>query len=421
MKTVSYVVALVAALAVAVVSSVPLAAQTTPPPLRIGVLTDMSGHLADMSGPGTVQAVKMAVADFGGTVLGRPIEVVAADHLNKTDVGLAIARKWFDVDDVGLILDVNNSSLALAVQALAREKNRIVVFGGAFSSDLTGSACSPNGMAWVTDTYAQTHPLVVRLVGSGLKSWYALTPDYAFGITAQRDIQDAVTAAGGTFLGAARVPSPVSDASSFILQAQASNASVVALLQGGDDLQDVIKTAHEFGLGLVGGTRLSAFILWVGDVRGLGLEAAQGINTVNAFYWDQNDATRAWSHRYFDLSHRMPEAVPAAMYSATKHYLEAVRDAGTAGTTKVVAKMHETPVNDFMTRNARILANGRLARELYVFEVKKPSESNGPWDVFKQIGEVPPDKSIRPATTDGCKVSAASFSSVKPVAAIQAQ
>jgi branched-chain amino acid transport system substrate-binding protein len=402
MKIITYVRMAVSGLAFLTAAAAPAVAQDAKSPIRIGVLSDMSGHLADMSGPGTVQAVKMAVADFGGTVLGRPVEVVSADHLNKPDIGLAIARKWFDADNVGLVLDVNNSSLALAVQSLAREKNKIVVYGGAFASDLTGTACSPNGMAWVTDTYAQTHPLAVQFVKSGLKTWYALTPDYAFGIAAQRDVQNAVTAAGGNFLGAARVPSPISDTSSFILQAQASNASVVELLQGGDDLQGVIKTAHEFGLGLAGGTHLSAFILWVSDVRGLGLEAAQGISTVNAFYWDQDDATRAWSKRYFDVTHREPEAVQAAMYSAAKHYLEAIRDAGTDDTTKVLAKMHETPVNDFMTHNAHILPTGRVARELYIFEVKKPAESKGPWDVFKQVAEIPADQTIRPASEGSC-------------------
>jgi branched-chain amino acid transport system substrate-binding protein len=382
----------------------PSIAQDAKPPIRIGVLTDMSGHLADMSGLGTVQAVRMAVADFGGSVLGRPIEVLAADHQNKSDVGLAIARKWYDVDGVGIILDVDNSALALAVQSLTREKNRIVVFGGAFSSDLTGKACSPNGIAWVTDTYSQIHPMVTHFVKMGLKTWYTLTPDYAFGIAAQRDVETALAQAGGRFLGAARVPSPISETSSFVLQAQSSGADVIELLQGGDDLQGVIKTAHEFGVGLAGKTRLSAFALWVGDVRGLGLEAAQGILTINAFYWDQNDDTRAWSARYFKLTNREPETMPAAMYGATMHYLQAVRAADTDDTAAVLAKMRETPVNDFMTHGGRIRQDGRMVRDLYMFEVKQPAESKNTWDVFKEIGKIAADQATRPMVGDGCSL-----------------
>lgn len=393
---------LLGALACILVLAGPVAAQDPKPPLRIGILSDMSGHLADMSGTGTVAAVRMAVADFGGTVLGRPIEVVAADHLNKADTGLAIARKWYDVDGVRIILDVNNSALALAVQALTREKDRIVVFGGAFSSDLTGKACSPNGIAWVTDTYTQTRALVTQFADAGLKTWYTLTPDYAFGIAAQRDVEAAVTATGGTFLGAARVPSPISETSSFVLQAQASGAQVIELLQGGDDLQGIIKTAHEFGLGLSGNTRLSTFVLWLGDVRGLGLEAAQGIRATNAFYWDQDDATRAWAQRYFALTSRMPETMPAAMYGATMHYLAAVKAAGTDETAAVLMKMRELPVEDFMTHGATIRADGRLLRDMYILEVKPPSESKGTWDVFKPVSRIPAAQAIRPLAEGGC-------------------
>lgn len=393
---------LLAALAWLLASAGPLAAQDPKPPLRIGILSDMSGHLADMSGTGTVAAVKMAVADFGGTVLGRPIEVVAADHLNKSDTGLAIARKWYDVDGVRIILDVNNSALALAVQALTREKDRIVVFGGAFSSDLTGKSCSPNGIAWVTDTYTQTRALVTQFADAGLKTWFTLTPDYAFGIAAQRDVEAAVAATGGKFLGAARVPSPISETSSFVLQAQASGAQVVELLQGGDDLQGVIKTAHEFGLGLSGKTRLSTFALWLGDVRGLGLEAAQGIRATNAFYWDLDDATRTWAQRYFKLTNRMPETMPAAMYGATMHYLAAVKAAGTDETAAVLTKMRERPVDDFMTRGATIRADGRLMRDMYILEVKAPPESKGSWDVFKLVSRIPAAQAIRPLADGGC-------------------
>jgi branched-chain amino acid transport system substrate-binding protein len=372
------------------------------PPIRIGVLTDISGHLADMSGMGTVEAVRMAVADVGGSVLGRPVEVVFADHQNKPDTGLAIARKWFDVDHVRLILDVNNSALALAVQSLTREKNQIVVFGGAFSTDLTGKACSPNGFSWITDTFVQTHALVDQYVAAGARTWFTLTPDYAFGIGAQKEVEAAVASAGGKFLGAARVPSPVDDPSAYILDAQSSGASVVDVLQGGQDLQNVIKTAHEFGLGQTDKQRLAVFILWASDVRALGLEAAQGIRTVNAFYWDQTDATRAWSQRFLEITGHMPEPVQAGMYGAAIHYLEAVKAAGTDDTAAVLARMRQLPVNDFMTQDARIRPDGRLLRDMYIFEVKKASESTGPWDVFKQVARIPADQTARPMGQGGC-------------------
>jgi len=369
--------------------------------VRIGVLTDMSGQFSHESGDGAVTAVKMAVEDFGGKVLGKPIEVLVADHQNKPDTASALARKWFDVDHVDMVANLINSSIALTVSQLAKEKNRIAIINGSGSSRLTNDACTPNSVHYAYDTYALARGTGSALAKAGKKSWYFLTADYAFGHALEADTSAVVKAMGGEIVGSTRYPVETFDQSSFLLQAQASKAQVVALAGSGNVLVSSIKSAQEFGIP-AGGQTLAGLLVWITDVKSLGLAAAQGLVLTNAFYWDRDDDTRAWSKRFYERIKRMPHMGDAGDYSSTMHYLEAIQAAGTDEAQAVMSKMRDMPINDFFAKNGRIREDGRMVHDMYVYEVKKPSESKGEWDYYKLREVIPGDQAFRPLKDSAC-------------------
>jgi branched-chain amino acid transport system substrate-binding protein len=388
-----------AAFAAAVTASAALSilaaqAQISDDVVKIGVMNDMSGLYADLGGQGSVEAARMAIADFGGTVNGKKIELVSADHQNKPDVGGAIARQWYDNDGVDVIVDVPTSSVALAVQDVARERKKVFLISGAASSDLTGKACSVTGIHWTYDTVALANGTGSAVVKAGGDSWFFITADYAFGHALERDTAAVVTASGGKVLGAVRVPLNTPDFSSYLLQAQASKAKIVGLANAGGDTINSIKQAAEFGL-VEGGQKLAGLLVFVTDINSLGLKTANGLQLTEAFYWDQNDETRAWSKRFMEKVNHQPTMVQAGVYGAIMHYLAAIKATGSDDGLTVVKKMKETPVNDFMTKNGKILESGRLIRDMYLFEVKKPAESKGPWDYYKQIATIPGEQAFR--------------------------
>ncbi len=376
-------------------------AQISDDVVKIGVLTDMSSLYADATGKGSLVAVQMAVADFGGKVKGKPVEVVSGDHQNKPDVGVSIARNWIDNEKVDSVFDVPTSSVALAVSALLTEKNRIFINSGGGSSDLTGKACSPIFVHYTYDTYALSNVAGKAMVQRGEDSWFFITADYAFGAALERDAADVVKSSGGKVLGDVRHPLNTSDFSSFLLQAQASKAKVVALANAGGDTTNALKQASEFGL-MKGGQKLIALLLEITDVHSIGLKDAQGLILTDAFYWDRDDATRAFSKKFMEKAGHMPTMIQAGLYSATMHYLQAIDATGTDDTAKVMAKMKETPINDFFTKNGRIREDGRMVHDMYLFEVKKPAESKGEWDLYKLLATVPADQAFRPLDKGGC-------------------
>jgi branched-chain amino acid transport system substrate-binding protein len=372
-------------------------AQVSGDVVKIGVLTDMSATYADLSGKGSALAAQMAAEDFGGKVLGKPIEIVSADHQNKPDIASNIANQWFDTENVDAITDLTTSSVALAVQEIARNKNRMTMVTGAATSDLTGPKCSPTGVHYAYDTYALANGTGGALVKDGGDTWYFITADYAFGHALERDTGNAVTAAGGKVLGNVRHPFPANDFSSFLLQAQASGAKVVGLANAGADTINSIKQAQEFGL-VAGGQRLAGLLVFISDVHSLGLKTAQGLVITTGFYWDYNDETRAWSKRYGEkFGGRMPTMVQAGVYSAVMHYLKAIEAAKTDDAKVVAAKMRETPVNDMFAKNGKIRADGRMVHDMFLAQVKKPEESKGPYDYYKILRVIPGDEAFRPA------------------------
>jgi branched-chain amino acid transport system substrate-binding protein len=388
-----------AAFAAAVTASAALSmlaaqAQISDDVVKIGVMNDMSGLYADLGGQGSVEAARMAIADFGGTVNGKKIELVSADHQNKPDVGGAIARQWYDNDGVDVIVDVPTSSVALAVQDVARERKKVFLISGAASSDLTGKACSPTGIHWTYDTVALANGTGSAVVKAGGDSWFFITADYAFGHALERDTAAVVTASGGKVVGSVRVPLNTPDFSSYLLQAQASKAKIVGLANAGGDTINSIKQAAEFGLA-EGGQKLAGLLVFVTDINSLGLKTANGLQLTEAFYWDQNDETRAWSKRFMEKVNHQPTMVQAGVYGAITHYLNAIKATGSDDGLTVVKKMKETPVNDFMTKNGKIQESGRLIRDMYLFEVKKPAESKGPWDYYKQIATIPGEQAFK--------------------------
>jgi branched-chain amino acid transport system substrate-binding protein len=368
--------------------------------VKIGVLTDMSGQFSHESGPGAVTAIKMAVEDFGGKVLGKPIEVIVADHQNKPDTASAIARKWFDVEKVDMIGNLINSSIALTVSGLAKDKNRIAIINGSGSSRLTGDACTPNSVHYAYDTYALALGTGTALAKEGKKSWYFLTADYAFGHALEADTSAVVKAMGGEVVGSTRYPPESFDQSSFLLQAQSSKAQVVALAGSGNVLVNSIKSAQEFGIQQ--NQTLAGLLVWETDIKALGLTVGQGLVLTNAFYWDRDDDTRAWSKRFFDRMKVMPHMGDAGDYSSTMHYLRAVEAAGTDEAQAVMKKMREMPINDFFAKNGRIREDGRMVHDMYVYEVKKPSESKGDWDFYKLREVIPGDQAFRPLKDSAC-------------------
>jgi branched-chain amino acid transport system substrate-binding protein len=362
--------------------------------VKIGVLNDMSGLYADIGGPGSVEAARMAIADFGGTVDGKKIELISADHQNKPDVGAAIANRWFDNDGVDAIVDVPTSSVALAVQEIARNKKKVFLISGAAASDLTGKACSPTSIHWTYDTVALANGTGGAIVKSGGTTWFFITADYAFGHALERDTTRVVEEYGGKVLGSVRAPLNTSDFSSFLLQAQSSKAKIIGLANAGGDTINSIKQAAEFGI-VEGGQNLAGLLVFISDIHSLGLQTAHGLQLTEAFYWDQNDATRAWSKRFFDKMNREPTMVQAGVYGAIMHYLAAIKATGSDDGPTVVKQMKATPVNDFMTKNGKIREDGTLVRDMYLFEVKKPSESKGPWDYYKQISVIPGEEAFK--------------------------
>ncbi|HZS82513.1 MAG TPA: ABC transporter substrate-binding protein [Stellaceae bacterium] len=376
-------------------------AQISDDVVKIGVLTDMSSLYADIGGKGSVVAAEMAVKDFGGKVAGKPIEVVSADHLNKPDVGANIARQWIDQDHVDAIVDVPTSSVALAVQDVTKEKDRVFLISGAASSDLTGKSCSPTGVHWTYDTYALAHGTGSALVKQGGDTWFFITADYAFGHALERDTSAVVKAAGGKVLGAVRAPLNTPDFSSFLLQAQASKAKIIGLANAGGDTINSIKQGAEFGI-VQGGQRFAGLLVFISDVHSLGLQTAQGLVLTSAFYWDQNDATRAWAKRFMAETNKVPTMVQAGVYGAVTHYLKAIAAAKTDEGKAVVAKMREIPINDFMTHNGKLREDGRVMRDMYLFQVKSPAESKYPYDYYKQLAVIPADQAFRPLSESEC-------------------
>jgi branched-chain amino acid transport system substrate-binding protein len=369
--------------------------------VKIGVLTDMSSLYSDATGKGSVVAVQMAVADYGGKVQGKPVEVVSADHQNKADIGLTIARNWYDNEKVDAIFDVPTSSVALPISALTREKNRIHINSGGGSSDITGPACSPNTVHWTYDTYALSSVAGKAMVKRGEDTWFFITADYAFGMALERDAANVVKENGGNVLGDVRHPLNSSDFSSFLLQAQASKAKVVALANAGGDTTNALKQAAEFGL-TKGGQKLIALLLEIPDVHAIGLKDAQGLIMTGGFYWDRDDETRAFSNRFLEKVGHMPTMYQAGLYSATMHYLKAIDATGTDEAPKVMAQMRATPVNDFFAKNGKIRIDGRMVHDMYLFEVKKPAESKSDWDLYKLLATVPGDEAFRPLDKGGC-------------------
>ncbi len=372
----------------------------TAAPFKIAVLSDMSGIVVDLSGPGSLTSARMAVEDFGGAVLGRPIEIVVGDHLNKPDVGVPMARAFYD-GGVRAIFDIGISTVALGVQSVAREKNGLVVFVSSSSSDLTGSACSPNGISWTYDNYSQSQGVVRQLLRENAKTWYFLTVDYAYGRNVQRDTTKMVEAGGGQVVGSVLHPFETRDFSSYLLQAKASKADVIALATTTVHAGNAIKQADEFGI-RSSGQRLAALSLTLHDVKALGLPAAQGLLITAPFYWDQNEGTRAFAKRYFERFRKMPNFIQASMYGAVMHYLKAVAKAGTDDTATVVGLMKATGINDFMTVDGHIREDGRTLRDNYVFRVKTPAESKGEWDLYTQIATIPAVEAFAPADPKAC-------------------
>jgi len=362
--------------------------------VKIGVLNDMSSLYADISGPGSAEAARMAIADFGGTVNGKKIELISADHQNKPDIGSAIATQWFDNDGVDVIVDVPTSSVALAVQEVARNKGKVFLISGAAASDLTGKACSPTSVHWTYDTVALANGTGSAVVKAGGDTWFFITADYAFGHALERDTVKVVEDNGGKILGKVRAPLNTPDFSSFLLQAQSSKAKIIGLANAGGDTINSIKQAAEFGI-VEGGQKLAGLLVFITDINSLGLQTANGLQLTEAFYWDQNDATRAWSKRFMDKMKRQPTMVQAGVYGAVTHYLAAIKATGSDDGLTVVKQMKATPVNDFMTKNGKIRDDGTLVRDMYLFEVKKPSESKGPWDYYKQIAVIPGEEAFK--------------------------
>ena len=342
----------------------------------------------------------MAVEDFGGQVLNRPIEVLVADHLNKPDVAAARAREWFDTQDVRMINELINSGVALSVVNVAKEKNRIAIVNGAGSSKLTGDACTPNSIHYAYDTYALAQGTVDQMIKQGGKTWYFLTADYAFGHALEGDATAAIKKDGGQVIGGVRYPLDTSDHSSFLLQAQSSKAKVVAIAGSGMGFINAVKSAQEFGLTKT--QTLAGLLVWITDVDAMGLKVAQDLTLTNGFYWDRDDETRKWSKRFFELSKRMPTMADAGDYSSTLHYLQAVKAAGTDDTETVMAKMRATPINDMFAKNGKIRIDGRMVHDMYVYQVKKPAESKYPWDYYKYVATIPGDKAFRPLSEGNC-------------------
>jgi branched-chain amino acid transport system substrate-binding protein len=382
------------------VLSVPALAQNNA--VKIGVLDDMSGVYADNTGPGDVQSVKFAIEDFGGSVLGKPIEMVSADFQNKVDVGVGIAKRWYDEENVDLVLGVPNSAVALALVKVADEKNRVFMPTAAATSALTGAGCGANTVHFIYDTYGQTKTIVNALGKQGIDTWYFITVDYVFGQSIETDATAFIKAAGGKILGSVKHPLNSQDFSSYELQAQASKAKGLIFANGGNDIVNGVKQAAEFGL--MKSMRVSAPLAQFPDVHSIGLKIAQGLLISSPFYYDMTPEARAYTDRFTKAMGRPPSFIQAGTYGAVMHYLKAVKAAGTDEAKAVMAQMKKMPVNDFMTKNGVVRADGRVIRDMYLMEAKAPAESKGPWDLAKMVATVPGNEAFRPLNEGGCKL-----------------
>ncbi len=370
--------------------------------IKIGVLNDQSSLYADLSGQGSVLAARMAVEEFGAAAKGMKVEVVFADHQNKADVGSNIARQWLDVDKVDVIVDVPNSAVALAVNQIVRDKGKAFLDSGAASSDLTGKACSPNTIHWTYDTWALANGTGKAIVKTGGTTWFFLTADYAFGHALERDTEAVILANGGKVVGKVRHPLNTADFSSFLLQAQASKAKIIGLANAGGDTTNAIKQAAEFGI-VKSGQNLAGLLVFLTDVHGLGLQTAQGLIFTEAFYWDLNEKTRVWSKKFAERNRGIhPTMIHAGVYASVLHYLKAVAALKSDEGTKVIAKMKEMPTDDPLFGKGVIRADGRKIHDMYLFEVKKPSESKGPWDYYKLRATIPAAEAFRPVDKGDC-------------------
>jgi branched-chain amino acid transport system substrate-binding protein len=382
----------------ALLSTAPSCAEISDNVVKIGVLTDMNGPASTPTGQGSLTAAQMAVDDFGGTVLGKPISVIVGDHQLKPDIGAAIARRWYDTEQVDLIVDVPVSAVGLAVQNIANEKHRLFITQSTGAADFHGKFCSPYAMQWVFDTRALATGTAKEVVKRGGDSWFFITDDYAFGHSLERDAASVVSANGGKVVGSVRPPFATPDLSSFILQAQASKAKIVGIAAGPPNNMNEIKTASEFGL-LKGGQQMAALLALITDIHALGLPAAQGLLLTTSFYWDMDDKTREWSKRYFAKMNRMPTMWQAGVYSAVTHYLNAVKASGGDDPLTVAARMRETPVEDFFARNGRLRVDNLMVHDLILVQVKSPEDSKYPWDYYKILARIsgedafgPPDR-----------------------------
>jgi branched-chain amino acid transport system substrate-binding protein len=387
--------------AVALALSATAASAQSKPPLKLGGILDMSSLYADITGSGSETAAKMAVEDFGGEVLGRKIEIVVADHQNKADLSANIARDMFDNQGVEMLFDVAASATALAALEVSKARNKINMFNGPGSIRLSNEACGPYTVHYVFDTFAQANVTGLAAVKQGLDSWYFLTADYAFGQDLEKDTTNVVLKTGGKVLGSVRHPLNTSDFSSFLLQAQASKAKVIGLANAGGDTINAIKQASEFGL-MKGGQKLSPLLAFVTDIDSVGLETAQGLLLAEAFYWDLDDDTRAFSKRFMERVKRVPTSAQAGVYSSVTHYLKAVKAAGTTDSAAVIKVMKDTPVNDMFAKNGRIREDGRMVHDMYLFEVKKPSESRARWDDYKLLATVPGNEAFQSLELSRC-------------------
>ena len=369
--------------------------------VKIGVLTDMSGVYAEYGGQGALTAAKMAVQDFGGKMFGKPIEILSADHQNKPDIAKNVTQQWFDRDGVDMTVENLNSAVALTVTALGKEKNKITIVNGAASSRLTNEDCAPaTSIHYLMDTIALSNVVGKAIVKDGGDTWFFLTADYAFGHSLEKDTSAVVKAAGGKVLGAVRHPLNTGDFSSFLLQAQASGAKVIGLANAGGDTVNSIKAAAEFGI--TKKQSLAALLMLITDVHAIGLKTAQGLYLTEGWYWDLNDESRAWAKRYEAIMKKKPNSDHASVYSATMHYLNAVKAAGTDDTAAVMKKMHEMPINDMFTKGGKVREDGRMVHDMYLFQVKAPAESKGEWDYYKLKGTVKGDDAFQSLALSRC-------------------
>lgn len=370
-------------------------AQVSDDIVKIGVLTDMNGPASAPTGKGSVTAAQMAVEDFGGTVLGKPISVIVGDHQLKADIGGSIARRWYDVEQVDLIVDVPVSAVGLAVQNVANEKKRMFITHSTGTADFHGKFCSPYAMQWVFDTHALAVGTAQEVVKRGGDSWFFITDDYAFGHSLERDASAVIIKNGGKVLGSVRPPLATPDLSSFVLQAQASKAKIIGIAAGPPNNVNEIKTAGEFGV-FKGGQQMAALLALITDIHGLGLQAAQGLLLTTSFYWDMDDKTREWSKRYFAKMNQMPSMWQAGVYSSVIAYLNAIKDAGTDEPLKVAAKMREKPIEDFFSRNGKLRDDNLMVHDLILVQVKTPEESKYPWDYYKVLAHIPGEQAFGP-------------------------